>query len=95
MTDTQVVASVCFTPNLRRHVGCTTCEAAGETVREVLEAAFALHAPVRDYVLDERGALRKHMAVFVDGQAVTDREGLTDAVSRSSEVYVAQALSGG
>jgi sulfur-carrier protein len=33
--------------------------------------------------------------VFVDGQRVRDREGLSDPVHDLSEVYVMQALTGG
>lgn len=62
---------------------------------EVLEAVFAANDRLRGYVVDERGALRKHMVVFVDGQQVVDRSTLSDAVDDHGEVYVMQALSGG
>lgn len=45
--------------------------------------------------MDDQGALRRHMAVFVDGRQIKDRRGLSDAVGETSEVYVMQALSGG
>jgi hypothetical protein len=89
------VAEVVFTPNLRRHVECPTTSVAGATVREVLERVFADNPRLRGYVLDDQGALRRHMIVFVDGQQVTDRDRLSDAVAATSEVYVMQALSGG
>jgi hypothetical protein len=50
---------------------------------------------LRGYVVDEHDALRPHMAVFVDGRQISDRRGLSDAVDMTSEIYVAQALSGG
>ena len=56
---------------------------------------FELHPAVRSYVLDEVGAVRKHVAVFVDGDLVTDRTGLSDPVSPTSTIHVFQALSGG
>jgi molybdopterin synthase sulfur carrier subunit len=89
------VATVSFTPNLRRHVDCPDAEAAGATVREVLDRVFAANPRLRGYVVDERGVLRKHMIVFVDGKQIEDRERLTDAVGPGSELYVMQALSGG
>jgi hypothetical protein len=46
-------------------------------------------------VLDEQGALRQHVAVYVDGRLVKDRSGLTDSVGPHDEIYVFQALSGG
>lgn len=85
-----------FTANLRRHVQCPRTEAAGGTVAEVLGEVFSRYPFLRGYVVDEHGALRKHMVIFVDGIAVSDRLGLTDPVSRpDSEIHVMQALSGG
>lgn len=89
------MATVVFTPNLRRHVECPTEEVAGATVRAVLDAVFANNARLRTYVLDDQGALRHHMNVFVDGEQIADRERLSDPVRPASEVYVMQALSGG
>lgn len=95
MADTRLMAQVSFTKNLQRHVACPTVNAAGATVREVLDAAFAENPRVRPYVLDEQGALRKHMAVFVNGEQIVDRVTLGDAVPEGAEVYIMQALSGG
>ncbi len=86
---------VAFTRNLQRHVACPPCTVAGATVRESLDAAFALYPLARGYVLDEHGALRHHMAIFVDGEPVTDRRALSDAVPATAEIFVMQALSGG
>lgn len=89
------MAEVAFTPNLKRHVECPTVDVPGTTVREVLDRVFAENPRLRGYVLDERGVLRKHMVVFIDGRQITDRVGLSDTLGARSEVYVMQALSGG
>lgn len=89
------MATVVFTQNLRRHVECPTETVDGATVRAVLDAVFAANPRLRGYVLDDQGALRYHMMVFVDGEPITDRRDLTDPVRAASEVYVMQALSGG
>lgn len=89
------MARVTFTANLERHLACPPVEAAGATVREVLDRVFAENEPARGYVLDDQAALRKHMAIFVDGFLVRDRAGLSDPVRDDSEIYVMQALSGG
>lgn len=86
---------VVFTPALQRHVVCPPQEVEGDTVREVLDRLFLEQPRARTYVLDEQGALRKHMAVFIDGEAVQDRAGLSDGVAAASQIYVMQALSGG
>ena len=89
------MTKVVFTANIQRHVACPEAEAAGRTVREVLENVFAENPQARGYVLDDQSALRKHMTIFVDGQIIRDRAGLTDAVAETSTIYVFQALSGG
>lgn len=86
---------VTFTENIQRHVSCPPDEVRGRTVREVLETVFTYNRAARGYVLDDRGALRRHMIVFVNGQAVADRTSLSDSVPDGAEVYVMQALSGG
>ena len=89
------MATVAFTPNLQRHVACPTTVAPGATVREVMEHVFADNPRLRGYVVDERGVLRKHMIIFIDGAQIVDRDRQTDAVQPHSELYVMQALSGG
>jgi hypothetical protein len=89
------MADVAFTPNLQRHVECPRRDAPGVTVREVLEGVFADNPRLRGYIVDEHGALRRHMIVFVDGRQISDRERLSDRVEPKSAIYVMQALSGG
>jgi molybdopterin converting factor small subunit len=89
------VPKVVFTTALQRHVDCPEEAVDGPTVRAALEAYFGRHARARAYVLDEQGALRQHVVVFVDGVQVRDRAGLAEPVAPGGEVYVMQALSGG
>jgi hypothetical protein len=89
------VPNVVFTPAIQRHVDCPSQAVEGATVRAALEAYFARHARARAYVLDEQGALRQHVVVFVDGSQVRDRQALRDSVGPGAEIYVMQALSGG
>jgi len=90
-----VMAKVTFTANLRQHVECPPIEAPGRTVRDVLDAAFRENSKLRSYVLDDQGAVRKHMVIFVNGRAIADRATLSDPVAEGAEIYVMQALSGG
>lgn len=91
----RAVATVHFTRNLHRHVECPPERVDAGTAREALDAYFALHPAVRGYVLDERGVLRTHVNVFVDGTQVADRTVLDDPVGDRTEIHVIQALSGG
>ena len=65
------------------------------SVGEALEALFARHPALRGYVLDERGAVRRHVALFVDGDALQPKSDLGRALRADAELYVMQALSGG
>lgn len=87
--------TVAFTPNIQRHVSCPDTEADGGTVGEVLENVFSGNPRARSYVLDDQGALRRHMIIFVDGVAISDRNKLSDPVGDKSRIFVFQALSGG
>jgi molybdopterin synthase sulfur carrier subunit len=89
------MAKVAFTPNIQRHVPCPEAEASGATVGEVLDKVFADNTQARSYVLDDQGALRKHMIIFINGEVIRDRTKLSDPVTPSCRIYVFQALSGG
>jgi molybdopterin synthase sulfur carrier subunit len=89
------VVRVTFTKALERFVHCPPQDVEGATLREVLDQAFAANPKVKGYILDEQGAVRYHVAIFVDGQPVKDRANLTDPTAPGGEVYVMQALSGG
>ena len=89
------MATVRFTESIQRHVQCPTRQIAGATLRDVLDAYFADNERARGYVLDDQGALRKHMAIFIDGRQVRDRTMLSDAVDADAMIDLIQSLSGG
>jgi molybdopterin synthase sulfur carrier subunit len=89
------MAVVHFTSHLQSFVNCEPIRVEAATVGEALMAALAGRDQLRSYVLDDQGRLRRHVMLFIDGQMVVDRLGLSEAVGQDSEVYVMQALSGG
>ncbi|HEY8944865.1 MAG TPA: hypothetical protein VIM73_11415 [Polyangiaceae bacterium] len=89
------MAKVNFTPNLERHLGVRSVEVQATTLRQAFDAAFAQVQGARSYVLDDQGAVRHHVAVFVDGVLVHDRTQLAYPLEPSSEIWIMQALSGG
>lgn len=84
-----------FTPHLQRFIDAPPREVAGTTVGEALAHVFADNPRLRGYVLDEQGAVREHVTIFLDDMPIRDRLLLTDRVDETSEIYVLQALSGG
>ncbi len=89
------MAQVAFTDNLLKHLPCPPTDVAGETVRAVMEAVFSENPPLRSYLVDDQGRLRKHVNIFVNDEMIADRTGLSDPVKKSDRVFVFQALSGG
>jgi molybdopterin synthase sulfur carrier subunit len=90
-----VVAEIVFAKAFRRHVECPDSAVSGRDVRTALDDYFQRFPTVRGYVLDDVGAVRKHVALFIDNDLITDRATLTDPVGEHSTIHVFQALSGG
>ncbi len=86
---------VSFTPHLQRYIDAPPREVTGATVAEALAQVFVDNPRLRGYVLDEHGAARKHVTIFVDDTAIADRVALSDPVAGDSEIFILQALSGG
>jgi len=86
---------VAFTSALQRFVPAASAEVEAATAGEALAAVFAERPALRGYILDDQGALRRHVAVYVNGRPVGDRVRLSDPVGPRDEFYVFQALSGG
>ena len=90
------MAKVVLTTNLRKYTGgVTEAEADGTTVAELLLELEARLPGLRAYVVNETGALRRHVNIFVDGELVVDRATLGDSLRPDSTVHILQALSGG
>lgn len=87
--------TVSFTSALRRFVAAPSAEVQGGTVGEALAAVFARRPALRGYVLDDQGAVRRHVSIYVNGEPITDRARLGDKVGPRDEIYVLQALTGG
>jgi hypothetical protein len=89
------MATVSFTPNLRRHVQVPDARVDGDTVADALDDYFRDNPLVRGYVLDDQGAVRRHVVIFLNGTPVRDRAGLSDPIGEDDQIFVFQALSGG
>lgn len=84
-----------YAPALTRHVACPPQQVDAATLREALGKSFEAAPAMRHYVLDEQGAVRKHVAVFVNARMVTDRVNLDVPLAGGDKVMVIQALTGG
>jgi hypothetical protein len=85
-----------FTRHLKRFFpALEEMDVPGETVADVVAALDRAHPGLAGYLLDDRGALRKHVNIFVGQDLVQDRARLTDPIPEGAVVFVMQALSGG
>jgi sulfur-carrier protein len=89
------MSRLAFAKAIRRHVDCPDETIDAATLREAFDHYFNRYPAVRSYVVDEHGTVRKHIAVFVNGQLLTDRRNLDLPLAATDEVHVFQALSGG
>jgi sulfur-carrier protein len=70
-------------------------EGAADSVSEALSLLWASCPAIRDRVLTERGEVRPHVNIFVDGQNIRDAGGLETPVRDGAEIYILPAVSGG
>jgi sulfur-carrier protein len=67
--------TVSFTRALECFLPAPSATVEGGTVGAALAAVLATRPTLRGYVLDDQGALRRHVAVYVNGRLVDDRVG--------------------
>ncbi|HEX6747838.1 MAG TPA: ubiquitin-like small modifier protein 1 [Longimicrobium sp.] len=72
-----------------------TLEDRCETVGDALDALAGRYAGVVDRVMNERGELRQHVNVFVDGDNIRFLDGLRTPVEPRSTIVIVPAVSGG
>jgi molybdopterin converting factor small subunit len=64
----------------------------GATLAEVLADLDRRHPGIRFRMIDEQGAVRRHMRIFVNGEQIFD---LATRLRPTDEIHILQALSGG
>ena len=85
-----------FTSALKRfypHLKPTLVDA--HNIKEVLVFLELSYPNITDYLMDEHGALRNHINIFIAGKMIADRENLSDTINEKDEILIFQALSGG
>jgi molybdopterin converting factor small subunit len=86
------MAVVCLRGPLRKLAsGRPEHELDGETVIELLRALEVGHPNISGWILDERGLIRRHINVFVNGE----RGDETTAVRSGDRIEIVPAITGG
>ena len=66
-------------------------EIEGDTVGELLQGLESTFSALEGWILDERGVLRRHINVFVNGEPAEP----DSAVAASDKIEILPAISGG
>lgn len=66
-----------------------------ETVGDALAALGRRSPGALDRIMDERGDVRRHVNLFVNGENVRFLNGLSTAVPNGATIFVLAAVSGG
>ena len=83
---------VILTGSIQQHVGgLGAIDVDGDTAAAVVGALEAAYPPLRGWVVDERGMLRRHVKLFLRSSAV----GLDAALGPDDELHIIAAISGG
>ena len=69
------------------------CEAGN--LKNLLDEIDQTYPGIRAYLIEDSGAIRKHVNIFLDGKLLRDRGHLEHNLEGVQEVYIMQALSGG
>ncbi len=67
----------------------------GASLAAVLDEALGIWPRVASRVRDERGEIRRHVNVFVDGEDAKRGAGLSTVVHPGAVVHIVNAVSGG
>ncbi len=76
---------------LEKLAGTSQLDVAGDTVSDLLTALEDEHSGLEGWILDERGVLRRHINVFVNGEPAEPDH----AVAEKDRIEILPAISGG
>jgi len=75
--------------------GQVEIEGSPATLRDALEALWAVCPGIRDRVVTEQGEVREHINLFVGREDVRYTGGLTTVLPAGADISIVPAISGG
>ena len=85
-----------FTKNLQRFFpNLESVQVEGTTVRDLVFSLDEMYPGLAAYIVDDHGALRQHVNIFIGEELILDKLNLSDPVNEADQVFILQALSGG
>jgi sulfur-carrier protein len=84
-----------FAPSIQRHKTVPSQQLPVGTLAQVLDTACEASEGLRHYIFDDQGAIRKHVAVFINRDMHLPRHDLGRVLHAGDKVLVIQCLTGG
>jgi sulfur-carrier protein len=90
------MATINFTSALKRfYPDLKPVHVEAATIGDILLELNQFYPNLSDFLVDEHGALRQHINIFIGDSMINDRETLADKIKEKDEILIFQALSGG
>ena len=70
-------------------------EIEAESIAELIEHIEKVYPGIKTFVLQDDGSIRKHVNIYIDNQLIEDEINLSDPITKTTQVHIFQALSGG
>ena len=83
------------TPLRKFTEGKDVVEAAGESVKNVIEDLEKRHAGMRERLLDEKGNLRRFVNIYLNGDDIRFLDQLNSKVKDGDDISIVPAIAGG
>ena len=89
------MAKVTLTANLKKYFPHHDLVIPGDTVFAVLQKMDEIRPHFSSYILEDNGAIRRHVNIFIDGKMLRDKSHVVVPVDHENQIHIMQALSGG
>jgi molybdopterin synthase sulfur carrier subunit len=83
------------TPLRRFTAGNGEVDAAGASLKDVINDLESRHPGMRDRLLDEKGEIRRFVNIYVNGDDVRFLDQLNSAVKDGDDISIVPAIAGG
>ncbi len=90
------MATVRIPTPLRKYTeGREAVEVSAATVRDLIDALESAHPGIRERIVDDSGAVRRFVNIFVGDEDIRFLDGIDTKVSDGDEVSIVPAIAGG
>ena len=81
---------------LRRFTnGQASLDVNGKSVKEVLDELFSKYPDIKNHLMEDDGNLRNFVNIFINGENIRQKEGLSTQVDDGSDVRIIPSIAGG